>query len=348
MPLSLVGTGGTIASARSAAGVVAKLPVADLLVAATQAAPRLARLEVHTRDLTTRPSFAAPLGEVGELCLAALSGLEDGPEAVVMTHGTDSLEETVFLLDLLHGGDQPVVVTGAQRPHDDPERDGPANLADSLTVAASPAARAQGAMVVFGGRAWPAVGVRKRHTLEADAFSAPGGPVLRVDGADVVAVPTPSGTPRHRGFLPGAAGAVRERGLPEVAVVAGVPGGDGAAVGAAVARRPAGLVFQALGLGNASPADTEALARAVEQGVPVLVTSRVQQGPVRPVYGGGGGFDLDRAGALLVGETTTWQARVLLAVAAATRPDDPLSLVVSWLERGPGADRTPPTGRSST
>jgi len=290
--VSLVGTGGTIASTRSEEGVVAQAPVAELLAVARQVTPRLESLNVLSRDLTTRPSFAAPLREMGEICLSALASLHEGVDAVVMTHGTDSMEETAFLLDLLHGGEQPVVVTGAQRPHDDPDRDGPGNIGDSLTIAMSPAARGLGALLVFAGKAWPAPGVRKRHTLEKDAFAAPGGPLLRVNDAEVMVIP---GTVLHRAFLPGAAEAVRERGLPDVEVVAGVPGGEGATVRAALARRPAGLVFQALGLGNASPGDTKALSAAVESGLPVLVTSRVHQGPVQPVYGSGGGFDLERA-----------------------------------------------------
>ena len=331
MRVTLIGTGGTIASRHVDGAVVATVQVADLLATADLGA--VGEVDVTALDLGTSPSFALSLEEVSRIALTACSALEDGAQAVGLTHGTDSMEETVFLLDLLHAGDQAVAVTGAQRPHDDPRPDGPGNLTDLLRVLTSPEARGQGALLVFAGQAWPAVGVRKVHTSDLNAFAAEAGPRLELGSARGSGVRSVRTAPVVRGTIPGALEAVREHGLPPVDIVATVPGSDGSVLAAALERGSRGVVLQALGIGNVGPADTEQVRRAVGSGVPVLVTSRVAHGRVRPVYGGGGGYDLQRAGAVFAGSQTTWQARVLLSVALALAPDHPLDLVRPWLDR---------------
>ncbi|ROR92885.1 asparaginase [Nocardioides aurantiacus] len=323
----LVGTGGTIASRSVEGAVVARVPAAELLAGADLAGLS-SEVTVAALDHGTSPSFALSLDQVAEVALLVLDELGRGADGVVVTHGTDSMEETVLLLDLLHTGDQPVVVTGAQRPFDDPDPDGPRNLGDAVRVAASEEARGHGALLVFDGAAWPAVGVRKVHTSDLHAFEAPAGPRLRLDGVGL----TVAAVPGTRGSLPAAAEAVRRSGLAPVDVVATVPGSDGAALAALLDRGTRGIVLQGLGIGNTAPGDTEQVRRAVAAGVPVLLTSRVAHGAVRAVYGGGGGVDLLAAGAVLAGDQTTWQARVLLAAALAVAPDDPTALVRGWLE----------------
>lgn len=327
MHVSLIGTGGTIASRQVGNAVLAEVGIHDLLATADLAAIP-SQVEIDAFDLGTSPSFALSLDEIAKVALSVFEALEAGADAVVVTHGTDSMEETVFLLDLLHTGDQALAITGAQRPHDHPERDGPSNLAAALQVATSAEARGQGALLVFDQQAWPASGVRKVHTTELQAFDAPSGPRLQVGTSSVRAI----GAAR-RGGIAGALETVRDRGLVPVDVVAAVPGGDGAALAAVVARGSRGIVLQALGIGNVAPADTEQVAVAVQSGIPVLVTSRVSHGGVRPVYGGGGGVDLQGAGAVFAGSQTTWQARILLSLALAIDPDAPIDVVRSWLRR---------------
>ena len=324
----MIGTGGTIASRRVGEAVVAQVPAEELLATADLSGLP-ASVEVTAQDLGTSPSFALTLAQIAEVALTACRALDDGAGAVAVSHGTDSMEETTFLLDLLHTGEQPVGVTGAQRPFDDADPDGPRNLTDLLRVLASPEARGRGALLVFDGEAWPAVGVRKVHTTELRAFAAPAGPCLRVGSHGVETVADPPA----RGAVPGALEAVRERGLVPVDVVATVPGSDGAALAALIDRGSRGVVLQGLGIGNVSPADTEQVRRAVGLGVPVLLTTRVAHGPVRAVYGGGGGVDLRRAGAVLAGSQTTAQARILLSVALALRPHAPADVLGPWLAR---------------
>ncbi|WP_345444464.1 hypothetical protein [Actinoallomurus vinaceus] len=109
-------------------------------------------------------------------------------------------------------------------------------------------------------------------------------------------------------------------------------GADTALLTAAAEAGARGVVLAAFGTGNATPAITAAVADLIERGVPVLVCSRVPNGPTAPLYAGRGGSDLARARALFGGDLSPWQGRLLLAAAIATRPDDPARAVRQALE----------------
>lgn len=314
MRIALVATGGTIASRPGPDGLVADVRGAELLASLVPA--RLpAGAEVTVVDVGTRGSYALTLDDMHAIAAAALDLCAAGVDGVVVTHGTDSIEETAFLIDLLHSGPAPIVVTGAQRAFGVPDGDGPDNLAAAIAAAASPQLRGRGALVAFGGRVLPARGVRKVETEDVSAFANPSHPDVDVAARSTVA---------------GAAGRTRGVRLPRVGVVAAVPGGDGASVRDAIRHGPAGIVFQALGIGNASAEDASAVGEAVAAGIPVLVTSRVLHGPVRPVYQGG--TALERAGAVFAGDLTTWQARVLLSLCLALDPGAAVGrTVATWL-----------------
>ncbi|TFV54403.1 asparaginase [Geodermatophilus sp. DF01-2] len=307
----LLATGGTIASRRTGDGLAATTPAAELL----ESAGPLPGLEVTVSDLTTVPSFALTGADVRGLLREVHRHLADGVDGVVVTHGTDTMEESAFLADLVHDDDRPVVFTGAQRPFDAPAPDGPANLADALRVAADPAARGLGVLLAFDGLVFAARGVRKVETLRSAAFGAPGrGPVLRVAGRAVVPLARPARPPALPLDL--------EAELPRVDVVACSQGADDALLRAAVAAGAAGVVLEAFGAGNVPPPVAAAAAELVAGGVPVLVCSRVPAGPVAPLYAGGGA-ELARAGALLGGDLSPWQGRLLLAAALAVDRHDP-------------------------
>jgi L-asparaginase len=307
----LLATGGTIASRRTDGGLSATMPAAELLAAAGP----LPGLEVTVSDLTTVPSFALTGADVRGLVREVRRQLAAGVDGVVVTHGTDTMEESVFLADLVHDDPRPVVFTGAQRAFDAPAPDGPANLADALRVAADPAARDLGALLAFDGLVFAARGVRKVETLRSAAFGAPGrGPVLRVAGGAVVPLARPPRLPALPLDL--------DAELPRVDVVACAQGSDDALLRAAVAAGAAGVVLEAFGAGNVPPPVAAAAADLVAGGVPVLVCSRVSAGTVAPLYAGGGA-SLARDGAFLGGDLSPWQGRLLLAAALALDPHDP-------------------------
>jgi len=223
----------------------------------------------------------------------------------------------------VHNDPRPVVFTGAQRPFDAPAPDGPANLADALRVAADPAARDLGVLLVFDGLAFAARGVRKLDTLRSAAFGAPGrGPVLRVAAGAVRPLACPPRPPALPLDLSAA--------LPRVDVVACHQGCDDALLRAAVAAGAAGVVLAALGVGNVPPPVATAAAELVAGGVPVLVCSRVPAGPVAPLYAGGGAR-LAGDGALFGGDLSPWQGRLLLSAALAVDPRDPAGVLAGRL-----------------
>ncbi|MCZ2811728.1 asparaginase [Modestobacter sp. VKM Ac-2979] len=315
----LLATGGTIASRQGPDGLAAVIPAAELLAAARSPAG----VSVTTSDLGTVASFALTTSDLRDLVAAARRCLADGVDGVVVTHGTDTMEESAYLADLVHDDPRPIVFTGAQRPFDSPAPDGPANLADALRVASAPAARDLGVLLCFDGLTFAARGVRKIDTLRGGAFGAPGrGPVIRLAGESVLPLarpPRPSPLPLD----------LRAE-LPRVDVVTCHLGADAALLHAAVAAGAAGLVLQALGAGNVPPAIAEATEELVAGGVPVLVCSRVPSGPVAPLYAAGGAR-LARGGAVFAGDLSPWQGRLLLAAALALSPDDPRRVLTQHL-----------------
>ncbi|WP_065388601.1 asparaginase, partial [Saccharomonospora iraqiensis] len=302
--LVLLATGGTIATREAEGGRRVEVGAATLAEAAGSVFD-LGDLDVRPRDLAGIPSFAATVPDVLRLADAVAEAAAE-VEGVVLTHGTDTLEEVAFLLALTHSGPRPVVLTGAQRPFDDPAPDGPRNLAVALRWAASPEAVDTGVTVAFADEILPAVGVRKSHTLALHAFDAPGyGPVGHVDEAGL----RRRGAPRPHPLLP--AGTSE---LPRVDVFPQYLGADASALEHAVAGGARGVVVAGFGSGNTTPATTRACLRLLAQGVPVLVTSRTGAGPVVGLYAGAGA-DLAAAGAVFAGDLSPWQARLLLASA---------------------------------
>ena len=226
---------------------------------------------------------------------------------IVITHGTDILEETAYLLDRTLDRTVPVAITGAMRTSSDAGWDGPRNLRDAVTVAADPASRGRGAMVVFAGKVFAGRPAVKSHATDVDAFSAPhGGPIGQVAG----------GTVSYLG-AGGADGAtVRPASLrARVAHVPMVVGDEGGVLDLA---RPDhdGVVVEAFGSGNMPPGAVPAIGRWLEEGKPVVLASRCWWGEVTPVYAfDGGGARTTAMGAIPAGPRTPSQARMELTIA---------------------------------
>jgi L-asparaginase len=296
-------TGGTIASRTSADGVVVGLSGHELVAPALTAAPG----PIEVQDLLLVNGYAIDTHQMLEVAQAVhAAARRPGIAGIVVTHGTDTLEETAYLTDLLHDGDVPVVFTGAQRHAEHPDSDGPSNLRTAVALAASQELRGAGVLVALEGRIDTARDATKLHSHALRAFGTAGvGPIAEHGPAGLRIL----GTPQRRPPL-------RPRTLDaRVALVRTVAGDDGVLIDAAREAGADGIVLEAFGLGNVNRAMLASVGRAVRDGAVVLVTTRCPAGGVAAVYGNGGGVDLQRAGAVLAGTLAGIKARILLMAA---------------------------------
>ena len=255
---------------------------------------------------------------------AYLAGLRDlvaeilargDADGVVVTHGTNTLEETAWLLHLTVATEAPIVLTGAMRPASALSADGPLNLVEAVRVAASPAARGLGVLVVMDDTIHGARDVTKTNTLRVDAFSSPmTGPVGRVDGDGRVVI---TSRPARATTLRGAYAAVDLRALSRVDVIASYQGADGALIDAAVAAGARGIISAGTGDGYPTPWQVEALARASAAGVVIVQSTRVGSGRVPPLPA------LILRGWIPADDLIPWKARILLRLALAAGEDIP-------------------------
>lgn len=273
----VLGTGGTIAgraaSPQDNLGYqAAAIGVQELL----QGLPVAADLALHAEQLAQIDSKDMAFDVWCELARRCAHWLAQPEVAgIVITHGTDTLEETAFFLHAVLAPVKPVVLTGAMRPATSAAADGPQNLVDALAVAASPLA--QGVSVVFAGAVHGGVDVQKLHSYRADAFaSGDAGPIAYVEeGRLRVLRPWPQGP-----ALRNAASLPAPQHWPRVEVVTSHAGATGAIVQALVRDGVAGLVVAGTGNGSVHHVLEGALLAAQAQGVAVRRSSRCAQGRV--------------------------------------------------------------------
>jgi len=229
-------------------------------------------------------------------------------QGIVVTHGTDIIEETSYLLDRTLELPVPVAITGAMHTSGNADWDGPRNLRDAATVAASPESVGRGAMVVFNGAIFSGVTAVKTHATDLAAFSAPhAGPVGRVGNGHIIFREVP---PRGR-TTPNPAGGLTA----QVALVAMVVGDDGRMLDLA---RPGhdGVVVIAFGSGNVPPGAVGAIGGWLDEGKPVVLATRCPFGEVTPLYAfEGGGARVAAMGAIPAGPRSPSQARLELTIA---------------------------------
>lgn len=248
------------------------------------------------------------------------------PAGVVITHGTDTMEETAFFLDLAVGGCAPVIITGAMRQANAVGADGPANLLNAVRVAVAPAARGRGTLLLMNDEVFLAREVTKSNTTRLDAFTAPGAGPAGVTDPDGIWFrgPPPPACPAPRMDID------RIEAFPRVDIVYSHIGADSAVIDALVAAGAKGLVVAGVGRGGTTPSQGRALRRALQQGVIVLVSNRTGAGRVG--RSGNPGAPEPGQGAMLgAGDLNPQKARVLLALALAAgmKPADIGSLIAS-------------------
>ncbi|KAA9161575.1 asparaginase [Amycolatopsis acidicola] len=308
----VISTGGTIASRAGSNGAVASDDAGALLARL----PFDVGVPIEGRDVLCVGSYLLTPSDMAGIVWTIRAALADESVlGVVVTHGTDTMEETAFLAEITHDDERPVVFTGAQRPADAPDTDGPRNLADAITIAASPEARGRGVLISFDGSVFGARGTRKTHTVATGAFTTPGaGPLGYLREGDVTFVATPERFPAFD---------LEDLSGVRVDIVPIYPGADTAALDAVVAAGAAGIVLEATGAGNGNLAFRDAVSRLTDAGIVVALSTRVHEGVVAGLYGNGGGADLIEAGAVPTGALRPSQARILLAALIARYHRDP-------------------------
>lgn len=231
----------------------------------------------------------------------------DDVKGAVITHGTDTLEETAYFLSLVLPKDKPVVVTGAMRSHNELGADGPYNLVNAVRVATHNSSANKGTLVVFNDEIHPAQTVTKSHTSNVATFQSPGsGPMGMITKKEVIFYrealyekQLPLNVPSH-----------------QVALIKTAAGMDDSIIEWAIAQKMGGMVIEALGQGNVPPKMLPGIRKALALHIPVVLVSRCFNGIVQDTYGyEGGGKQLKEMGAIFSNGINGQKARIKLMLA---------------------------------
>ena len=296
--LIILAAGGTIAMT----GADAPRLDARALAAAL---PQLGALaEIKTRDFPAKPSASLTLEDIALIASAVLEAAR-AADGIVISHGTDTLEETAFALALLIQTQTPIVLTAAMRRADQPGADGPANLLAAARVATSQAARAKGVLVVMDDEIHAGPLIRKAHSFRTHAFSSlPFGPIGYVAEERVRFARQPATSLPHLAYGGGA---------PVVPILEAGPGLERETVAALAAGAIDGLVLSLPGAGHVAGDAAPELGRLAER-IPVVFASRTGVGEtLRATYGyPGGEVDLIGRGLIPAQGLDARKARIAL------------------------------------
>jgi len=306
----VLSTGGTIASRTDPAkgGYVPALSAVDL-IAAVPAIKKVAQIEaqqianISSSDMTPTVWLDLSMRINDVLSRADIAG-------AVVTHGTNTLEETAYFLDLTVTSSKPVVLVGAQRPASDPDADGPRNLLDAIRVATSPEATGNGVMVVMNGQINAARDVTKTNTSQVETFRSLEFGALGV--VDVAAVRFYRSPLRRQTLMVDSRTA-----LPRVEIVPTYAGADGRFIRSLVRDGDVdGIVVTGMGLGGVPGAVFDAIQEARMKGLPVVVGTRVPTGRIFPLSATkGSALSLKAIGCVLADNLSPQKARILLMLA---------------------------------
>lgn len=314
--LRLFTTGGTIASRRDPeTGAVRAVAGGDELLALVPQLGDVARIVIEPFAAANGWNVTPPM--MFDLARRIETALAD-PEVVgaLVTHGTDTVEETAFLVDLLLHSDKPVVFAVAMRNLSELGTDGPRNLLDAARVAVSPASRGRGALLVLNETVHAARYVTKTHTVNPAAFASPDyGPAAVLSGEEI----------RYLHPAPPRWLIATDRIESEVLLLKMAAGMDDRPLRWAIDAGYRGLVIEGTGAGNVPAAVVPGIEAAIAAGIPVVLTSRVGRGFLAPVYGSGGaaggGHDLMALGVIPADGLPGQRARIKLMVALGATSD---------------------------
>jgi L-asparaginase len=311
--VKLLITGGTIATyIDPKTGRPAPEPTSETMSLAIPEMSKYANVEVERFSLIVSTYIDPPYWARFASRINEIFAKED-VAGVVVTHGSDTMEETAFFLDLTVRGDRPVVLTGAQRSSTEIGADGPGNVLSAVRVAASEQARGKGVLLVMNGQINAARDVTKSNTWAVETFrSGELGFLGYVDPDNVTFYRAP--LKRQTFSISGM--------KPKVDIVPFYAGADGKFIRAAIDAKVDGLVIAGTGVGNANEAFDLAIKEATQKGIVVVMTTRVPNGPVFPWYAeAGGGGNLARYGVVFADNLSPQKARILLMLALGTTSD---------------------------
>lgn len=304
--IGVAALGGTIAMTSQTGREVTPTLAADDLIAAV---PRLGEIaDVTATTVATRPSASVTSADLAAVLEWAETQVASGACGVVVTQGTDSIEESAYWLDLHWDRPEPLVVTGAMRPPTSPGADGPANLLAAVLTASAPEARDRGVLVVLNDTVHAAVEVLKGRSSHPDAFvSRPFGPLGFLE-EDRLHLRAPG---RRRPVLPMAKGATP----PSVALLETHLDDTGDVLDLVVRAGYGGVVIAGFGVGHVPERMVDAVQRAIDAGMVVVMATRAGDGPTHEASYGYAGSEVDllARGVITAGWLHPRKARVLLA-----------------------------------
>ncbi len=303
----IITTGGTIAEKTDpvAGGAVPAVSGADLI----KSVPALSKIaNIKIVDFSNIDSSQMTPGIWARLSKTVDEALKDRKiKGAVVTHGTDTMSEGAYFLDLTLKSKKPVVFVGAMRDASDVSPDGPANILNAVIQVCSEEAKDWGVTVTLNQYVNSARNVRKTQTSNVQTFNSGGKGYLGYISMGSVRKFNDR-PPRLKFPLPNK--------LPKVVMLFDYAGSDGSLVRYATDSGAAGIVVEAVGAGNVNAKTFKAIQYALSKGIPVVITTRVYHGGVLPVYADmGGGAVLKKAGAILAGDLITAKARLLLMLA---------------------------------
>ncbi|KAA6451648.1 asparaginase [Bacillus swezeyi] len=307
--VALITTGGTIASRKTESGRLAAGAISGTELAEICNLPEDVQIDVYpTFQL---PSMHITFQDLLELKKAIEKVFEDKSyDGAVVTHGTDSLEETAYFLDLTIQDERPVVVTGSQRAPEQQGSDAYTNIRHAVYTASSRDIRGAGTVVVFNERIFNARYVKKVHASNLQGFDVFGfGYLGIIDNDQVYVYQKPLKRDVHQ----------LKKALPEVDIIKCYLGADGKFVRAAVHEGAAGIVLEGVGRGQVTPKMMAEIEYALNQGVYIVITTSAEEGEVYTTYDyAGSSYDMVKKGVILGKDYDSKKARMKLAVLLAS------------------------------
>ncbi|WP_203332764.1 asparaginase [Planococcus beigongshangi] len=307
--VSLITTGGTIASREISKGLLKSGAISGQELAELCQLP--VDIEVKVVDLFQLPSMHIGFDQMMDIQRAVEKEfLDPTVSGVVVTHGTDTLEETAFFLDLTVDDSRPVVITGSQRAPEEVGTDVYSNLRNSINAAVDLTLRDVGSVVVFNERIYTAKYVKKVHTSNLQGFDSFGHGYLGIIDNDQVRVYQKPITREIHKVVDS---------IPRVDIVKCHSGQDGYIIDMLAKGGSKGIVLEAAGRGQVSPHMVDAIEQAVMNGVFVILATSAEEGNVYPSYGyPGSAHDLLSKGVFLGRDYDSKKARIKLAVVLAS------------------------------